>query len=151
MRALEHRPGRTFAVWVVVIGAHVAVILLLGQSRPVVDWDAAAKSAAVRALEDGTSAGKVFGDIAASPYRDCQRRKRSWQWIPERKKSGFSGGLPWVQVSDHCIVGLGFFGCAIGELPPPRGDLLDDMDTSNQLQSTVPGIEDCVEEPPPGG
>jgi hypothetical protein len=57
-------------------------------------------------------------------------------------------GLPWVQVSDHCIVGLGFFGCAIGELPPPKSDLLDDMGTSNQMESTIPGTEDCVEEPP---
>ena len=206
MGALEHRSRRTFAIWVVVLGTHVAVILLLGQSRPVlihvediarvdlflipppeesrqesparesaaahagistravaqspaaavspavpaaVDWNAAAKFAAGRALEDRTDAGKVFGEIVASPYRDCQLKKRSWRWIPERKKSGFAGGLPWVQVSERCIVGLGFFGCAIGELPPPRGDLLDDMDTANQMQSTVPGSEDCVEEPPP--
>lgn len=113
------------------------------------DWDDAAKLAAAHALAGKAPQGRVFGETKVSPYRDCQRKKRSWQWIPERQKGGFSGGLPWVQVSDHCIVGLGFFACAIGELPPPRSDLLDDLNTPNQMESTVPGIEDCVEESPP--
>jgi hypothetical protein len=86
------------------------------------------------------TAPRQFGITPISPYRECQRKKLK-EWHAE-DKAGFAGGLPYVRVSKHCIVGLPFFACAIGALPPPKSDLFDDMESNNQ--GSVPGGDDCV-------
>jgi hypothetical protein len=49
-----------------------------------------------------------------------------------------SGGLPYMEIGKRCAIGLGFFGCGIGELPPPNGHLFDGMDDPDRERSSVP-------------
>jgi hypothetical protein len=106
-----------------------------------VDWSAAAARAAGHAVAgERATAPRQFGISPISPYRECQRKKLK-EWRPE-DKAGFAGGLPYVRVSKHCIVGLPFFACAIGALPPPKSDLFEDMESNKQ--GSVPGDDDCV-------
>jgi len=115
-------------------------------AEPAIDWSAAARQAAEHAVaKQGAAAQRGFGTLPVSPYRDCKKKKLK-EWRPEQK-AGFAGGLPYVRVSKHCIVGLPFFACAIGALPPPKSDLFEDMESNKQ--SSVPGDDDCVEAAPP--
>ncbi|MEZ5457795.1 MAG: hypothetical protein R3E65_00290 [Steroidobacteraceae bacterium] len=86
---------------------------------------------------------RSFGGQPRSPYRACKPRKGSWEWKAEPGKVGMAGPLPYVRVGKRCIVGLGFFGCALGEPPPPNDKLLDDMRKPDRPRSSVPGPEHC--------
>ena len=113
-------------------------------AAPPLDWNAAAKRAARNALTGESATPHEFGVAPASPYRDCVRKKSSFEWNPDAKRFGMSGGLPYMHLGKRCVVGLPFFACAIGELPPPDSHLLDDAVKDNALQGSVPDAEDCV-------
>lgn len=68
----------------------------------------------------------------------CKRGGAQAQWEPEPKKFGVEGGLPYVRLGKRCLVGLGFFGCAIGKLPEADGHLLDSMKAEDWDHSSVP-------------
>ena len=67
-----------------------------------------------------------------------REQKPSFEWHPEPRKAGFSGLLPYVRLGKRCMLGLGFFGCAIGELPKADGTLFDDMGDPDLRRSSVP-------------
>jgi hypothetical protein len=114
-------------------------------SEQPIDWNAAAERSARRAsVSTGEPGARVFGVTPESPYRPCEKKESSFKWDPEPKKAGFAGGLPYVTVGERCVIGLGFFGCSLGELPPANGTLLDDMNAADQPQGSVPGPEDCL-------
>jgi hypothetical protein len=68
----------------------------------------------------------------------CKRGGAQAQWEPEPKKFGVEGGLPYVRLGKRCLVGLGFFGCAIGKLPEADGTLLEGMKDQDWDHSSVP-------------
>lgn len=111
---------------------------------PVRDWQAAAEVAAQRATAADGYKTRDFSSTPGSPYRDCERKKNNFEWKPDAKRTGWANGLPYVRMGKRCVVGLGFFGCAMGELPQPDGTLLEDMNTANQMEGSVPGVQDCV-------
>ena len=118
--------------------------LLPQQPAPPIDWTLEAE----RAARDN-AAGRIepdpraFGEHPVSPYRRCKPRESSFEWDPEPDKAGFAGGLPYVRLGKRCIVGLGFFGCAIGKLPEANGELFADMHAPDEPESSVPALEDC--------
>jgi hypothetical protein len=56
---------------------------------------------------------------------ECHRYVAPEPWKPEEKRFGLAGPLPYVRVG-QCVVGLGFWGCAVGK-PPPDSHVLDGM------------------------
>jgi len=42
-------------------------------------------------------------------------------------------------------VGLGFFGCALGDLPKANGRLFDDMNAPDRDRNSVPQVGDCIQ------
>jgi hypothetical protein len=113
-------------------------------TAPTPDWHAAAERAAQRATSGNPNQTHLFVS-PESPYRDCQRRKNNFEWKPDAHRTGWANGLPYVRMGKRCVVGLGFFGCALDpELPPPDGELFEDMGTANQMDGSVPGAQDCV-------
>lgn len=77
-------------------------------------------------------------NVPGLPPPECRPRSYENRWKPEPGRFGLSGGLPYVRLGKRCAVGLGFFGCAIGNLPPPDGSLFDDMSDPNRPRSSVP-------------
>jgi hypothetical protein len=69
---------------------------------------------------------------------ECRKYKKPDAWVPEPKKFGISGGLPYVRLGKRCVLGLGFFGCGVGKLPEADGHVLDDMRDPNRPRSSVP-------------
>ena len=112
--------------------------------RPRVDWQAQGAQVASQTAERMNARGaRGFGETPRSPYTTCKPRRSSWEWKPEPGKVGVAGLLPFVRVGERCVVGLGFFGCALGEPPPANGKLLDDMKRDDRPRSSTPGPEHC--------
>lgn len=112
---------------------------------PPIDWFGQGAAAARAEAEANARPGpRAFGEHPTSPYRRCKQKKSSFEWNPEPDKAGFAGALPFVRLGDRCIVGLGFFGCAIGDLPKPNSHLFDDMHDPNRQKESVPGPNDCL-------
>jgi len=119
-------------------------------TAPAPDWRAAAERAARRATTVDPGQPQDFAATPASPYRDCQRKPNNFEWKPDAHRTGWANGLPYVRAGKRCVIGLGFFGCKLDpELPPPDGELFEDMNTTNQMDGTVPGSQDCVAPVPP--
>ena len=68
----------------------------------------------------------------------CKRDGTQAHWEPEPKKFGVEGGLPYIRLGKRCLVGLGFFGCALGKLPEADGTLFDGMKDQDWDHSSVP-------------
>jgi hypothetical protein len=68
----------------------------------------------------------------------CNKQPRPFEWNPEQKRVGFAGVLPYVRLGDFCVLGLGFFACAVGERPRANIHLFDEMDNPNRPRSSVP-------------
>jgi hypothetical protein len=116
-------------------------------ARPRVDWQAQGAQVASQAAERmHAPVARSFGESPRSPYKTCKPRRSSWEWKPEPGKVGMAGLLPFVRVGERCVVGLGFFGCALGEPPPANGKLLDDMERDDRPRSSTPGSEHCEED-----
>ena len=54
---------------------------------------------------------------------ECHRYVAPEPWEPEEKRFGLAGPLPYVRLG-QCVLGLGFWGCAVGK-PPPNGHVLE--------------------------
>ena len=70
----------------------------------------------------------------------CKKPKRPPEWELETPRAGFDRLIPYVRLGKRCILGLGFFGCAIGKLPEPNGHLFDDMNNPDRPRSSVPDV-----------
>jgi hypothetical protein len=110
---------------------------------PAIDWRGEIGRVAREAAEDATKeqlnlpckAPRKFSD---PPQTGCRPQPKAFQWDPEPGLFGFSGGLPFARVGKRCAIGLGFFGCGIGELPKPNGKLFESMDDPDRPRSSVP-------------
>jgi hypothetical protein len=79
-------------------------------------------------------------DRPGSILPKCRKHKSQREWEPEPSRAGFQGLLPYVRLGKRCVVGLGFFGCALGRLPEADGHVFDDMNDPDRPQSSVPDI-----------
>jgi hypothetical protein len=106
-----------------------------------VDWNQEAQRVAGSQAESIFMELKLLCDEAALRGEQppgCHRYKKPDAWVPEPKKFGISGGLPYVRLGKRCVLGLGFFGCGVGKLPEPDGHALDDMRDPDRPRSSVP-------------
>ncbi len=126
-------------------GSAIALPSPSGAPAPAIDWFGQGEAAARAEAEASTRPGpRAFGEHPTSPYRRCKQKKSSFEWNPEPDKAGFAGFLPFVRLGERCIVALGFFGCAIGDLPKPNSHLFDDMHDPQRQKESVPGPNDCL-------
>ena len=109
--------------------------------EPPVDWhdeaERVAKSQAesiFKELKHQCSEAALRGEILP----ECRRYKKPDAWVPEPRTFGIAGGLPYVRLGKRCIVGLGFFGCAVGKKLEANGRLFDDLREPDRPQSSVP-------------
>jgi hypothetical protein len=108
-----------------------------------IDWhgeiERAAKEAAASVPKEQLRlpcrAPRKFGD---PPQTDCRPPPKLTEWEPEPPLAGFAGGLPFVRLGTRCAIGLGFFGCGIGEKPKPNGEVFKSMDDPDRPRSSVP-------------
>jgi hypothetical protein len=108
-----------------------------------IDWHLEAERAA-RASAESTAPKDDRcrpSDRPGSLLPKCRNSKRPWEWDPEPKRFGIEGLLPYVRLGKRCVVGLGFFGCAIGTLPEANGHLFDDMNDPDRPRSSVPDVD----------
>lgn len=93
-----------------------------------IDWRDAANSAAKRAAQALTAPKqRSFGNSDKSTLPVAKPKPYTFEWKAEPKRAGFSGGLPYVRLGKRCVVGLPFFGCAIGKLPEANHELFKHM------------------------
>jgi hypothetical protein len=81
------------------------------------------KCATARRLEQALPAG-------------CRKEGSAKHWEPEPKRAGFVGIFPYVRVG-KCLIGLGFWGCAV-QTQSPDGTLLEDFRNPDRPTSSVP-------------
>lgn len=111
------------------------------EQRAGVDWYAEASKLAARAAQDeGPSDG--FGEPLQKMREPCEPRESSFKWNPEQKKYGLLP-LPYIVIGEACVIGLGFFGCALGSPPEPNSHLFDDMRAGRTPESSVPHPNYC--------
>jgi hypothetical protein len=109
-------------------------------SRPSIDWRAEGAAAAARQAVPTPSA-----EFAAPPktvHKPCEKQQSTWEWNKEEKSYGIAP-LPYVKLGKRCVVGLGFFGCALQKPPEANSHLLDDMHDGKTSPSSVPDAERC--------
>jgi hypothetical protein len=110
-------------------------------SPPGIDWYQQGQQVATSQAELIFKELKSLCDEAAlrGEHRpECRKYKKPDAWVPEPKKFGISGGLPYVRLGKRCVLGLGFFGCGVGKLPEADGHVLDDMRDPDRPRSSVP-------------
>ena len=109
-------------------------------AAPSIDWSEEARRAAADAADKVPSLDRSKCDSTglADPALPNCKPPPEFKWAPP--KAGFAGGLPYVTLGDRCVVGLGFFGCALGK-PPANGKLFDGMDDPDRDRSSVPEAE----------
>ncbi|MEO8306547.1 MAG: hypothetical protein ABI616_00735 [Pseudomonadota bacterium] len=74
----------------------------------------------------------------------CAKRKSSMEWNGKQdRRVGMAGPLPYVRLGKRCAVGLGFFGCALDDLPEANSHLLDDMKAADYTGDSVPDPDRC--------
>ena len=112
---------------------------------PGVDWaeqqEAVAKDQAgslLKELKRTCHEAELRGEVRL----ECRKYKKPDAWAPEPRKFGIEGGLPYVRLGKRCVLGLGFFGCAVGALPDADGHVLDDMRDPDRPRSSVPDPND---------
>jgi len=113
-----------------------------------IDWTAQAAEAAAAVVDKAISAETRKCDPSESPdsfLPPCNPRTKKFEWNPESRRVGFSGGLPFVRIGERCVVGLGFFGCGFGAPPPANGDLFEGMDDPERDRSSVPSPEPAAD------
>jgi hypothetical protein len=110
-------------------------------SSPAIDWAAQAADAAAVAVDKAIREETRKCDPSDQPHSflpPCNPRTKKFEWNPEQPRVGFSGGLPYVRLGKRCAVGLGFFGCGLGDPPPANGELFEGMDDPERERSSVP-------------
>ena len=75
----------------------------------------------------------------------CTPRRPGFGWGREPRAVEFSGGLPFVRLGKRCVLGLGFFACAVGTLPEANGHLFDDRGNPDRPRSSVPETPDAAQ------
>jgi hypothetical protein len=106
-------------------------------TAPSIDWSEEARLAAAAAAAKVPTPDRSKCDstgLADPALPNCKPAPK-FKWAPP--KAGFSNGLPYMRLGDRCVIGLGFFGCALGK-PPARGDLFEGMDDPERERSSVP-------------
>jgi hypothetical protein len=106
-----------------------------------IDWAGEAAAAAAR-LASPDKGSDSFSPAPKLPRKPCEPPKSSFEWHPEEMRAGLLP-LPFVRLGERCVVGLGFFGCALGELPKANGKLFDDVKEGKTQQPTVPNPNHC--------
>ena len=71
----------------------------------------------------------------------CRQPAKDPQWEPEPSVFGIEGLLPFMRLGKRCVVGLGFFGCAIGKLPEANSHVFDAMRDPDREHSSVPEVD----------
>lgn len=109
-------------------------------AAPSIDWSEEARRSAAAAAAKVPSPDRSKCDSTGldDPTLPNCTPGPEFKWAPP--KTGFANGLPYVTLGDRCVVGLGFFGCALGK-PPANGKLFDGMDDPNRDRSSVPTPE----------
>ncbi|MFC4308024.1 hypothetical protein ACFPN2_02920 [Steroidobacter flavus] len=102
-----------------------------------IDWSEEARRSAADAVAKAPSHDRSRCDSTGldDPALPNCKPAPEFRWAPP--KAGFSGGLPYISVGDHCVIGLGFFGCGFGK-PAANGNLFDGMDAPDRDRSSVP-------------
>jgi hypothetical protein len=115
-----------------------------------IDWRLEAERSAHSVVkENATRREKRIGEHPPSPFREKPKPKE-FDWHPEPERAGFAGFIPYVRIGQRCVVGLGFFGCALGKKPEANGHLFDGMKDPNRVRSSVPDIDtSSALDPPP--
>jgi len=116
-----------------------------------IDWNLEAARSARAVVERGAkSREKHIGTHPPSPFRE-KKKPKEFEWNPEPKKAGLAAGfIPYVVIGQRCVVGLGFFGCALGKKPEANGHLFDGMHDPDRQRSSVPDIDtSSALDPPP--
>jgi hypothetical protein len=112
-----------------------------GHIAPQVDWTREAESVArARAAEIAPEHTCDDGDRPGSTLPKCKQGGPAFQWDPEPSRFGVQGLIPYVRLGKHCVLGLGFFGCALGKLPEANGKLFDDLKDPGRPQGSVPDV-----------
>jgi hypothetical protein len=109
-----------------------------------IDWTAQATEAAAAVVDKAIREETRKCDPSGSPQSflpPCHPKTKKFEWNPEPGRVGFSGGLPYVRVGEHCAIGLGFFACGFGAKPPANGDLFEGMDDPERDRSSVPSSD----------
>jgi hypothetical protein len=111
-------------------------------TQPPVDWEKEAQRIGRSASIDSQSSGRACDDSGrpGSMLPKCNRPPRAFKWNPEPKRVGFAGPLPYVRLGDRCVLGLGFFGCGVGDLPKAESHLFDDFRSPERPSSSVPSV-----------
>lgn len=107
-------------------------------AAPAIDWSEEARRSAADAVAKAPGHGRPSRCDATGlddPALPNCKPAPEFKWAPP--KAGFSGGLPYIQVGDRCVIGLGFFGCGFGK-PPANGNLFDGMEAPGRDRSSVP-------------
>lgn len=109
-------------------------------ARHSIDWDREATRVARQSAEASVHASRVCDEAGrpGSPLPKCPKPKPGFEWYPQPKAVEFSGLLPYVRVGKHCVVGLGFFGCAVGDIPPAYGQLFSGLGDPDRAVRSVP-------------
>lgn len=109
-------------------------------ARPRIDWlDEAARvgrQAALGAQSKRSDCEET--DRPGSMLPKCTKSNSHFEWHPEPKAIEFSGFIPYVHLGKRCVLGLGFFGCAVGKLPDANSHLFDELHDPNKPTSSVP-------------
>jgi hypothetical protein len=108
--------------------------------RSSIDWRAEGAAAAARQAAPVASA--EFTPPPKALRKPCEKKKSTWEWNKEEKSYGIAP-LPYVKLGKRCVVGLGFFGCALQKPPEANSHLLDDMRDGKTSPSSVPDAERC--------
>jgi hypothetical protein len=128
------------------VGTSPAAITGLPPDKPLIDWNLEAERAARATVDQMAQHGEPKcepSDAANHPgllLPKCKQPVPGFAWDPQPKKAGFIGIFPYVRLGKHCIVGLGFFGCAIGKLPEANGHLFDQLSDPDRDRSSVPDL-----------
>jgi hypothetical protein len=123
----------------------------VGPRTNAIDWNLEAARSARAVVERGAkSREKHIGEHPPSPFRE-KKKPKEFEWNPEPKKAGFAAGfIPYVVIGQRCVVGLGFFGCALGKKPEANGHLFDGMHDPDRQRSSVPDVDtSSALDPPP--
>lgn len=106
------------------------------------DWISEAQSVArsmapqlINELQDKCATAQR---LARALPAGCKKEAAAKDWQPEPQRAGFIGIFPYVRVG-RCLIGLGFWGCAV-QKPRADGTLLEDMRNPDRPVSSVPDL-----------
>jgi hypothetical protein len=122
-----------------------------GPGTSTIDWKLEAERSARATVDrNAKSREKHIGTHPPSPFRE-KKKPREFGWDPDPGRVGLAQGLiPYVKITQRCVIGLGFFGCALGKKPEANGHLFDGMHDPDRQRSSVPDIDtSSALDPPP--